>query len=456
MAGTLFTYTFGTDPAPLQAGVQGRLNIGVTAPAASGGVPTAYCNKIQVAVPVEGGSDPLFAASVAASLSTNRWSVSARVATGAETGLSRAVADSVYTEFFFDCSNAPDYSIDYGLALGVAGSVATTTGTGTVVVGEHSGSTPDPSGFTLKETTCSLATVWPQFYLENFIAAAPGNPTLPCSAFAAGSPVSLSWESNGSYFEVYVGDSGAPAWHGTDTLCQLPGYLVDTTCILVASLTGPASSTPSSGFEPVYRYGSLTITILQPQLTPDSVTVGNGLTAASVGVSGQLQAGSADVSGQLRAATGTFANDLTVAGSAWFTSLDVGVLRPSVGLDATGAGFSALGSRALIAQGSTGVKNDVEAVPTDGLALLQLMPPNSGQECAGYGWITVGNNAFGATGGSRAMGNGSIVPDVHCVLVPIPAATAWSFGVSSLAAQSPCPMWQLFWFPLGAGRTPTA
>jgi hypothetical protein len=451
----LFTYSMATEPAPVQVSTAtypatARLDVGVLAPPpAAGGAPIAYCSNLLVAVPVAGPGALL--SGPVASVSTTRWSVGEApvIRSPGEPGWPDLAAGAdpltTYAKFLYTCAEPADYAIGYPLALGISGTVVEVAGETSILIRETSGTLPN-GPFTEKAAVLALGTTGSQFFLENLMAAAPppGDPTVPCTAFAAMAPVRLSWESNGTWFQVFTGGSATAAWDGADTFCDLAGFTVDTTVILVASVTAPPGQS-SAGYEPVYRYATLTITITGPALTPTSVVV-----------SGQLQAATADVQGMLRADQATF-NLITATGAASIAHLNVGILRPDTGFDATAAAVSALTAPTQIGYGSNEVSTELGSVSTDGLAVLQLMPPSSStqQECLGYGWIKVGGNGFGVSGGTRSIGGGSLVPDVHCVMVPIPAYTSWSFGVNPLSANSPCPTWQLYWFPLGQGPAPS-
>ncbi|MGW4796895.1 hypothetical protein ACWEPC_31180, partial [Nonomuraea sp. NPDC004297] len=150
--------------------------------------------------------------------------------------------------------------------------VATPGSTLTCPTTETSGTT---SGTYSRRTPLDLTweTAEPVFYLHSFLASAPDRPTVPRTKFSAGDEVSLTWESNGSYFQLYDGD-GTTLSEGPATSWTVPQgrILNDTTFTLQASMTSEAEQ--STGIHPAYQYATITVTITNPTL--DQVTATNG------------------------------------------------------------------------------------------------------------------------------------------------------------------------------------
>ncbi|NSL86036.1 hypothetical protein ECE50_004285 [Chitinophaga sp. Mgbs1] len=85
---------------------------------------------------------------------------------------------------------------------------------------------------------------------------------VPATEFEAGTALTLSWQSTGTYFRLYAANNPQPVYEGEDTSTTLSsGVTVDTTFTLEASSGGDK------------LYSSVTITISNPALTPGSVTV---------------------------------------------------------------------------------------------------------------------------------------------------------------------------------------
>jgi hypothetical protein len=442
----LFGYTFVTDPPQLgvstpQVPASGRLDVGVTAPAAG-----AACRQIRLAVPVEPGDGALFTTAPAGSVSTDRWSVAAETMAGAQVG-TWAAADAIYTVLTYSCRQPADETITYPLVLGVSGTVATRPANAQVLIAELSADTLS-GPFAQKYGEYGIGTTWPEFYLENLVATAlpPADPTVPCTTFPAGAPIRLGWESNGDYFEVYAGSSATPAWSGTATTCTLAaGCSVDTTLILVASRTGPPGlGSASSGYEPVYRHTALTVTVSDPALTPSSVAVAHDLT---VGGSSTISAVSA---GDVQATSLASSGGLTVSGLTTLTDL------------------AATGTVAAIqlpdALANEQVDQDIGPVtfqfPTDGYAVLQLLPePTYGAKPSWvYGLIFVRGMEFRAMGGARWQ-DGYWAPAVGSLTVPVPANTQWELWLAMSwygGTRSPNPAhYILSWIPLGVPPQPS-
>jgi hypothetical protein len=292
----LLTYNFSQDPTPIQVGTAqmptaGRLNVNVRS------VGPVYCNQLILAVPVGLTVDDLFSATPAGSLSTQKWSITTlENVPASELGLSGNI---VYTKFTFDCISSSDFLINYDLTLSAFGPVTNVPGAFTIMIGENSGTTNDPPTFTLKRGGFTFGKVLPQFWLKNFISTAPNTPTVPVTEFAGGSPIVFEWESNGTFFQIFQKNQAAPIYAGTGTTFTLTsGITRHTTFILVASVTGnPAEDTPSAGYEPVYLYDSLTLTVSNPALTPASANIAGTLIVAQGTTLAALTATSATVRG---------------------------------------------------------------------------------------------------------------------------------------------------------------
>ncbi|HEX8832079.1 MAG TPA: hypothetical protein VF705_12975, partial [Longimicrobium sp.] len=217
----LLDYGFSADPEPVgvsttQVTNQARVNIGVSASQA------VYCNQIVVAVPVGADAPSLYAAAPASSVNTNRWLTTAQMKKGSELweGLD---ADQDYSTFVFNASTAADYLINYNLVFGVFGAVNGVTGTTQIAIQETSGTTSDPNTFTAKSGWFPVEKELPRFYLQNLVATTPSAPTVPATDFANGAPIRLSWESNGTFFQVFQKNQTAPIYSGTATNFTLGG-----------------------------------------------------------------------------------------------------------------------------------------------------------------------------------------------------------------------------------------
>ncbi|WP_220448455.1 hypothetical protein, partial [Nonomuraea diastatica] len=151
------------------------------------------------------------------------------------------------------------------------------------LVTEYSGTTSDT--YSRKDPLdLTLPTTEPAFYLHNFLSTAPDKQSIPKTKFTAGDDVHFTWESNGTYFQLYDGD-GATLYEGSGTSYTLPmdKILSDTTFTLKASMTSGAQK--SNDVQPVNQYATITITINNPTL--HQMTVTDNLDAGDLTV-GQL------------------------------------------------------------------------------------------------------------------------------------------------------------------------
>ncbi|MFE4832546.1 hypothetical protein [Streptomyces sp. NPDC056672] len=284
----LLGYRTSTSPAPLQASspgtpTQGRINLAVTDDQQD-----VYCDQIQIAVPADDhGGGAYFTEQPNFSTSSGQWTVASLVqVTGEELGL--AQSGKFYRATFRSADEEYDLIGDT-LDFGLSGPLSASTGPLAYYLQEHSGTTPDRDGYTKKSRVLTLTVTEPVFYLHSFLARGEGEATVPRTKFTSGSSVHLTWESNGTYFRLYDGD-GDLVQEGPETYCSI-GYGVitmDTTFTLVASMS---PETEGGGFEPIYQYATLTLTITDPTL--EGLTVRDDITARSgLDVSGRISAGS--------------------------------------------------------------------------------------------------------------------------------------------------------------------
>jgi hypothetical protein len=484
----LLTYGFSTDPIPVaistdQVTNQARVNIGVSA-----GKPV-YCNQILVAVPIGSDEASLFAKTPAGSLNTKKWTITSQVKKGSDIGIG-ALSDQDYATFTYDCISSTDYLINYNLVFGVFGAVDSMVGDTQVMIRENSGTSSDPSTFTPKVGSFPVSKAWPQFYLTNLVATTPSSPTVPTTDFANGAPIRFAWESNGSYFQLFMKDQTTPIYSGTATTCTLPGISRDTTFVLAASMTGaPGQDIPQGGYQPIYLYDSLSITVSNPVLTPTSVNVATtlgvtgtstlgvtttgALTSAGATVTGSLQAGSLSTSGTLNAGQATLGQatvngSLTVnsgstlsgatvngtlngTGSASLTNLTVR------GLTGTGGRVALVGQGTMLAQGTT-VNNTQIYAQTDGFAIANVLTPgNNGKSSFAYGMLYVVGTWFQVLGGTVGSFGSSwsyvMNNNPNAITIPIKAGTYWQYAGANAGGNQLNSAIQIWWFPMGGSSS---
>lgn len=502
----LLDYALSTDPAPVPASTaqvvnQARVNIGISAST------TVYCSQLVIAVPIGTDDASLYAQAPAGSSNSNKWAVTAQLRRGRDLwdGLDE---DQEYSTFVYDCVSSTDYRVDYNLVFGVFGAVNQTVGDAEIAIQETSGTSSDPSTFTPKAGYFPVRKEWPAFYLKNLVAATLASPTVPATDFAESDPVRLSWESNGTYFQLFAKGETWPIYTGTATTYTLEeGLSRDTTFVLAASMTGsPGNDVPQGGYEPIYLYDALTVSVWNPLLTPSSVTVSGtlqvsgtsylsttetgSLSSSSVSVDGSLDVdgsvdvdGSLDVDGSTSLSDTTVGDGLTVRGSTELeeslsvsgsTSLSDATVTGTLsgtgsaslndltvrGLYGSYGRVELLGSGSLVAQGADLDQTSVYAA-TDGFAVAQVLTPgDNSQACYAYGWIYTAGSWFGVQGGTvGSFGPGwsdFMNTNPNTITVPVPAGSYWYYESANPSNNQVYSDVQFWWFPLGSDYGATA
>ncbi len=306
----LLSYLVSTSPVPLQtttttASVTGTINLYVAEPATVG-----YCNQITIAVPIGTTAGCLFTQTPTASVNTGKWVQSSlAIVKGGTFGLANNID---YAQFIYDCQNSADFDISYNLVFSLAGATGGTPADCMIPVLENSGPVNDPATFVPRQINLPVSLVPPRFYLNNLVATATGSPTVPRTEFANGATINFAWESNGTWFQLFQKGMTIPIYAGLQTSTSIPnGAATDTTYFLVASMTGDPDQ-DQAGFDTIYLYDSLSVTISNPDLTPRTVTAA-GTIAAGGGLS---VTGNASVSGTATLGSALVGNSLNVTGAA--------------------------------------------------------------------------------------------------------------------------------------------
>ncbi|MER5465487.1 hypothetical protein ABT010_33320 [Streptomyces sp. NPDC002668] len=482
----LLDYALSTDPTPVPvstAQVTSRVRVNIS-PSTSAQV---YCDEIKIAVPVGSGPLSLFSSAPDGSVNTNTWAETTGAAQKGSDLWPGLDPDQDYVPLTFSC-DVSDSLIDYNLVFGVFGAVNEAVGDVRIMIRESS-RTDSTDPFTPKQGSLWLRKAYPDFYLKNLVAATPDAPTVPSTDFPNGAPIRLAWESNGTFFQLFMAGETTPVYSGTETTCTLEdGVSRDSTFVLAASMTGsPGQDTPQGGYQPIYLYESLTVSVSNPDLTPTSVTVSDtldvtgtstlgttntgALTSASATVSGALQAGSlatggtlnvsgsatvgqATVTGELSVQGGSTLNGATVNGTLNGTgSASLNNLTVS-GLSGSSGPVALLGTGVMLAQDTSIPQAGVEA-HTDGFALAQvLIPSDVSKSSFAYGLINTVGTWFQVQGGT--VGSfGSAWSDVmafnpNAITVPIQAGTQWWYTAGNCNGNQQDSPIQIWWFPMGS------
>jgi hypothetical protein len=437
-------------------------------------------------VPV--GTDPnnLFAPSPtpSASCNTAKWAISSMVMkSGRDLGLDNDIQYSVFT---FDCRAQSDFLINYNLVFGVQGQMTEITSDCTIQIQENSGTTNDPNSFTKKQTSYTLTAYAPQFYLQNFVATAPTAPTVPATQFANGADIQFSWESNGSYFQLYQKNVATPIYSGMQTTFKLSGGVAtDTTFFLVAMMSGnPSGDSPSNGYQPIYLYDALTITITNPDLTPRSAvisgnagvsgafgvagptTLGNTSVGGTLGVTGQATLGNANVggtlgvSGQTNLGNAVVGGTLTANGQSSLKSTSVAGTLGVSSLASFSGGLTALSNPISMITGAQVVGPGTYTAPTDGFVVGYVMRPSDvGKLCATWIYGSTSGINVGALGGNVGMFKPSnswqkvqaINP--QSFTFPVRKGATWSVSVQNSSDNEINAPTVFYWIPFGTAPT---
>ncbi len=473
MTAPLLTYAFAADPEPIgvsttQVSAQARVNISATASS------PVYCTEIVIAVPVGDDAPSLYTLQPTGSVNTSRWALTTMaVVRGSDlwTGL---VANQAYATFTFDAVSATDYLIDYNLVMGVLGQVCSVTGTAMVAIQETSGTSSDPSTFTAKQGTFPVGKSLPQFYVRNFAATAPASPTVMTTDFANGAPIRLVWESNGTYFQVFAGGSDTPVYAGTAATCTLSsGIARDTTFVLAASMTGsPGQDSPQGGYEPIYLYDALTLSVSDPILTPTSLTVSGpvsvagtttlanvsaaAVTATSSSVGDATVTGGLSVEGAASLGSASVTGPLAVTGQLTASGAQLNGLTAS-GLNGRAGPVALLGGGIMLASGNTVAFTGVQA-STDGFAVAQVLTPEHNSKLSfAYASLNTAGTWFTVTGGT--VGSfGSAWSDAmnfnpNALTIPIAAGTTWYYQAQNVSNNQENAPSQIWWFPMGSATS---
>jgi hypothetical protein len=473
----LLTYSFSTDPSPIQISTpQTPSSARINASASPAKDSTVYCNKILIAYPTGPDVDNVFLAAPAGSLSTVSWSITSQIRTGEELGIGDP--NTSYTTFIYQCLNSSNLLINYNLVFGAFGQISMRVGDFQIMVQETSGTTSDPSTFTPKVGSFTLTKEMPRFYLANFVATNPATPTVPVTDFPLSGPIYFEWESNGTFYQIFQQSQAAPVYAGTSTNFTLTAGLTrDTTFILAAMVSGnPSGDSWQGGFEPIYLYSSLTITVSNPVLVPTSVTTGtlavtgnasvtgNTKLTGTLGVTGpstvgSLQASSFNVSGNSVLNTATVNGSLGVTGSTTLGGLTVGNLAVN-GLATMNGGLATTGMVSLL-QGSTPIQpGNYGGVTTDGFVIGYVgFPANNWQNlCVCWIYGSAAGAYVSATGGNHGAFTSGWdkyqTSNSGTFVLPVQRGNGFSISVQQFDKNAIAAPTSFLWVPMGRGANP--
>ncbi len=267
------SYISAANPSALQVCRDGLINIVVQKGA-------VYCKEIYIQIPCGDNAGEIFSRDVkepVAACNSAYWTIDKILQ---EDCPFNTVRDEEYIIYHMKCIDPNKYLRDYPLAFSFQGAVNANVGEARVQINDVS-SLDGKNYENSDDLFLPFMKTTPEFYLKNFIAATDDNPNVPCTEFAKGQKISLSWESNGYYYMVYAANNPVPCYSGTATNCCIGrGAAKDTTFLLKASMTEFSTEPQDNlleGFMPVVLTDSLTITITNAALRLFSLCVDAGV-----------------------------------------------------------------------------------------------------------------------------------------------------------------------------------
>jgi hypothetical protein len=388
MANTLLSYQVATVPGPLQISsiytpTTGTINIGVFNPN------SVYCQEIDVSIPYGNTLDELFSAPPTVAINSESWISNSKIQTGKDLGLG---TETLYFTVYFTCKDPNYYLVNYDLAISIQGAVNTVTGSVPILLNEVASTKGSPYNWQTNQTQFPVTKSELVFYANNLVAVSPSNPTVPATEFTNGAAITLNWESNGTFFQLYEKGNPNPVYSDIKTTYTLgSGINNDTTFVLVATMTS-GNSSPVGGYLPIYLYETITLTVSNPDLSPKSVNVTNTLGVAGVStlssdlnVQGTANLVNANISGQLTAAVNANVNGTLTANNATANNVTVNSQLTTANTTVNGqfnATSNATINGKLTATGSIAIAGSPQSInpgnytaPTDGFVIGYVGTP---------------------------------------------------------------------------------
>ncbi|SFW75004.1 bactofilin family protein [Chitinophaga sancti] len=474
MANTLLSYEIATMPGPLQISsvytpTTGTISIGVF------NSNNVYCQEIAVAIPYGNTMDELFSAPPAVAINSEAWITNSVVQTGHKLGLG---TDTLYYTAYFKCKDPNYYQINYDLAISIQGLVNTVTGSVPILLNEIASTQGAPYNWLSNQIQFPITKSELVFYLNNLVAVSPANPTVPATEFTNGAAITLAWESNGTFFQLYKKGNPNPVYSGIKSTYTLDnGINNDTTFILVATMTN-GNSSPYGGYVPVYLYETITLTVSDPDLSPRTVHVAGTLSVAGVStlgsdlnVQGTANFTNANISGQLTATANANINGTLTADSVTVNKVTVNSQLTTANTTVNGqlnANSGAIINGNLKAAGSVGMAGSPQSInpgnytaPTDGFVVGCVGVPSDNYKMsysAIYG--STQNLAVAAQGGNSVVffkGDKSsyeywIGGIQNSFNMPVQQGASFSVSLYNWDKNEINPPVSFYWVPLGSGN----
>ncbi|WP_068776860.1 hypothetical protein [Paenibacillus sp. FJAT-26967] len=460
-APVLLTYTIMTDPAPLSASTPTYNSYGTITVTVSPAAASVYCKEIDIYIPsgIVSRTDQF----VASADSSNWQTHVGKEVPGNQVGLNPRLS---YVQVKFMCKSPEFYLVasPVNLTVGIQQMTQQPGWIGSLGLTEMS--TNDSSQpYILRSMTFGVSVGAALLFARNFTASAADGGASPAGVFTNGQPIQLSWESNGTEFQIFEAAGSGPLYTGTDNSFKLSSGLAKTTTfILAASQTDLRAETQ-------YIYDSVTVVISNEDSTPHSVTAAGTVSGALVESTGEMLAqgkftasggasleGQIDVNGPLNVEGGIQCNGemsingtLSATNTAAFQSVIVSGLLGLRG----GSNIFGVPMPLLSDNGVTYIAH------TDGYAIATINPPG-GDISSTISTCTVTLLTFlngqtlyelSATGGLATAYNSSWTTvnwySPNSVTMPVPQGYRWQILVNQYSGNDKNPTVSLFWIPLG-------
>ncbi|WP_372010815.1 hypothetical protein NBRC13296_08150 [Paenibacillus chitinolyticus] len=476
-APVLLTYTIMTDPAPLSASTPtynsyGTITVTVS-PAAAG----VYCKEIDIYIPsgIVSRTDQFVA-----SADNSNWQTHVgNEVPGNQVGLNPRLS---YVQVKFMCKSPEFYlfTSPVNLTVGIQQLTQQPGWIGSLGLTEMS--TNDSSQpYILRSMTFGVSVGAALLFARNFTASAADGGASPAGVFTNGQPIQLSWESNGTEFQIFEAAGSGPLYTGTDNSFKLSSGLAKTTTfILAASQTDLRAETQ-------YIYDSVTVVISNEDSTPHSVTAAGTISGALVESTGEMFAqgkftgsGGASLEGQI-----DVNGNLTMTGPAHLSgplNVEGGIqcngnaLLGDTSINGTLSATNTAAFQSVIVSGLLGLRggSNIFGVPmslssdnvayiahTDGYAIATITPP-AGDVSSTISTCIVTLQAsiaggipyeVSATGGVATAYNSAWTTvnwySPNSITLPVPQGYKWKITVNQYSKNDKNPTVSLFWIPLG-------
>lgn len=427
----LLNYSITTSPNPLQVSSErtstpGTLTVTVSAP----GNQDVYCDQIRIYLPLGDNKHSLCTDTPTVEVDNDNW-VAATPAQLLETPAAPvdSNADSSAPYIFNNNGNSLfDYELVFIFNIQ---QVSSKVGKALITISEHSSNSNSTDSYEWRSKRKLVSKSEMEFYLKNFISAnhSAVAGTDPIANFQNGDEILLSWDSNATSYTITPDDAIEPVYNGTDHQCTLSGLSKNTTFILTATTVTNSQTN--------YLYESLTITISNPDLTPNTITVtGSTQVGGDLSVTGATQLGDDDSSltgaGDLSVSgTTQLSGDLSVTGAAQLGGVDInGALTVNNTVEIVN--INKVSEIVSISSHEDVSSTTTYVAATDGFLLGQIEKPvDEGDTCGYYMKLNVdfdgiSYHALQLGGNVDGVGSGKSTQNPTSAMVPVPKGATFS------------------------------